>query len=123
MDQFAVELLEKIFSYLDDDSLNNVELVCRSWSQIVVARFWFPRLATVSSKDDFLRIKFSSEGWDLEHSGEHDDLSRRLFKRLNRKWETGSCTVDRRLIHTFMLRGSLRHVQVFLQKTSSRDTY
>jgi hypothetical protein len=113
MDQLAVELLEKIFSYLDDDSLNNVELVCRSWSQIIVARFWFPRLASVSLKDNFLRLKFASEGWDFEQSGEQDELNRRIYKQLNRKWDHGSCTVDRRLIHTFMVQGRLRHVQVF----------
>jgi hypothetical protein len=44
MERLANELIDKILSFLDDDSLNVAERVCVAWSRIIVAKVWFPRI-------------------------------------------------------------------------------
>jgi hypothetical protein len=103
MDRLPLELLEKIFSYLDEKCLNSVERVCFSWSQIVVARFWFPRLIDISHEDDFMKRKFCCEGWSAKESSEDYDLNRQLFRKLNSDWPVKPVGVVKKVIQSCQL--------------------
>ena len=103
MDRLPVEILEKIFSDLDENSLNSVERVCFSWSQIVAARFWFQRLIDISEKDDFMKRKFSSEGWCAKESSEDFELNRRLYRKVKSDWPVKPCRVVRKVIQCCQL--------------------
>ena len=112
MERFANELLEKIFSYLDDESLNVVERVCVKWSQIVVARVWFPRVAAFLRQNDFLQFKLKSVGWSPKCSHENYLLNRRLYRKLLSDWPNEKCKVDEAVI----LCGQSREVNVCLKQ-------
>jgi len=99
MEHFANELLEKIFSYLDEESLNCIERVCVKWSQIVVARVWFPRVIAYLRLNDSLQFKLKSVGWK-ECSYENYSLNRRLYRKLLSDWPREKCKSNDVLIQS-----------------------
>ena len=91
MDRLPNELIERIFSYLDEDSLAASERVCVGWSRIVVARVWFPRIRDQVRENDFLEAKLESHGWSASLGSLNYELNHRLFRKLSSKWTNGKC--------------------------------
>ena len=92
------EVLEIIFAFLDEQSLNSVERVCWTWSQIIVARFWFCRLVKIARTDDFLRQKFVSEGWSADCSDSYE-INRRVYLKIKQtNWPESSSKLTQKMI-------------------------
>ena len=92
------EVLEIIFTFLDEKSLNSVERVCTGWSQIVVARFWFLGLVRIARTDDFLRQKFVSEGWSPESSDSYE-INRKVYMKTKQfNWPESCSKLTQKMI-------------------------
>ena len=91
MERFANELIEKIFSYLDEDSLTSSERVCVAWSRVVVSKVWFPRIRDQVRENDLLEAKLESSGWSSSYSFLNYELNHRLYRKLNSEWSAGKC--------------------------------
>lgn len=72
MDSFPFEILEKIFLFMDKDTLSTAERVCFSWSTLIVTRFWHFQLKEVAQTDFALRSKFKDAGWHPNDSDNYD---------------------------------------------------
>jgi hypothetical protein len=92
------EVLEIIFTFLDEQSLNSVERVCSTWSQIIVARFWFSRLVRIARCDDFLRQKFLREGWSPESSDSYEMNRKVYLKTKQANWPESSSKLIQKMI-------------------------
>ena len=70
MDRLPYEILEKILSYLDDQSdLDRVSQVSQGLNECIVARFWTPSLAKQARQDYNLQQKLLEHGLDLLQDG------------------------------------------------------